>query len=446
MKRISLIRRNWAPLFVPASHFLRFLGLLWIILLAGSSDLSRAKPQAAQEQRPTQEKKERSEKKSFLSRLAENLAKDLAASSGLLQWSPGLTDQSGQATLSEPGKYKGGEWFVAPIPLSNPTLGTGLAGGAGYIYRLDPDDEISPPTTTAVGGLGTSNKTWGIGGTHQMAWAQDRFRLNATAAYGDIKYRYRLLPEDPEDERLRIPINLKGTFVATDFLTRILERVFIGPRFTALISTVRPDIELDTSAAPDPHLQEQYSLLTIESKLISLGFEVMRDTRDSLFYPRRGSLGTFRADFLRKGMGSDFSYDKYIAAFSLFRSLSTHQVLAATVNVCAVNGDAPFFDECYLGQEKNLRGYDMAWKQGTALFAAQAEYRLELFWRIGLVGFFGVGQVAKGFNKFNKDGWLPGGGFGLRFLVAKENHVNMRIDFAWGKGSSATYLSGGEVF
>ena len=80
------------------------------------------------------------------------------------------------------------------------------------------------------------------------------------------------------------------------------------------------------------------------------------------------------------------------------------------------------------------------------MFAAQAEYRLELFWRIGLVGFFGVGQVASGFDKFSKQNWLPGGGFGLRLLVAKENHVSLRIDFAWGRDSSATYISGGEAF
>ncbi|UCF37003.1 MAG: hypothetical protein JSU96_19745, partial [Acidobacteriota bacterium] len=63
-----------------------------------------------------------------------------------------------------------------------------------------------------------------------------------------------------------------------------------------------------------------------------------------------------------------------------------------------------------------------------------------------VVGFFGVGQVGGSFSDFQAGDWLPGGGFGFRILVARENHVNLRIDFAWGKDSSATYISGGEVF
>jgi len=40
----------------------------------------------------------------------------------------------------------------------------------------------------------------------------------------------------------------------------------------------------------------------------------------------------------------------------------------------------------------------------------------------------------------------PGGGFGLRFLLAKKNHINLRADFAWGNSSRAAYVSLGEAF
>jgi len=418
----------------------RWLGIIGIVILIVISYPLHA---MAQDSGPTQEKKEPEKKKSFLSRLAGKLAKDISASGGLIQWHPAPAGRSGSATPSEAVTYKGGEWVVAPIPISNPTVGSGLAGGVGYIYRLKPDDKLSPPTITGAGGMGTSNKSWGIGGIHRMTWRQDRFRLNGAAVYANINYVYRPDFSEPDGDRLKIPINLKGTFVATDFLTRIFERVFVGPRVTAIFSKARPNIELDSQPETGSRLED---LLTIDTQLISFGLEVMRDTRDSLFYQRSGTYGLFRADVLREGMGSDFSYEKYNGTFSIYQSLGTHQVLAATANVCGINGEAPFFDECYLGLEKNVRGYDVAFKQGTALFAAQAEYRLELFWRIGLVGFFGVGQVANGYDNFTKDGWQPGGGFGIRFLVAKENHVNLRLDFAWGRGSRATYLSAGEAF
>ena len=173
---------------------------------------------------------------------------------------------------------------------------------------------------------------------------------------------------------------------------------------------------------------------------------VLWNGRDSLFYPRHGSWTNFSTSFYRGAIGSDLDYEKYTASFNIYRSLNKHQVIAGRVSLCAANGDTPFFDLCYLGQEEDLRGYRLGAFQDERMLAAQAEYRLELFWRFSVVGFFGVGQVASGFNEFKKGNWLPGGGFGFRILAARQNHVNLRIDFAWGRSNSATYVNGGEAF
>ena len=221
---------------------------------------------------------------------------------------------------------------------------------------------------------------------------------------------------------------------------RIFERVFIGPRFVGLFSESRTT-GLQAILPPD------FPELVLDVQTLSLGFKVMRDTRDSLFYPRHGSWADFNAAFYREGIGSDFDFEKYMGSFNIYRSLNRHQVIAARVSMCAVNGDTPFFDLCYLGMEEDLRGYRMGLFQDERMLAAQAEYRLELFWRFSVVGFFGVGQVATGFDQFKKANWLPGGGFGFRILVAKENHINLRIDFAWGRdNNSATYINGAEAF
>ena len=41
---------------------------------------------------------------------------------------------------------------------------------------------------------------------------------------------------------------------------------------------------------------------------------------------------------------------------------------------------------------------------------------------------------------------LPGGGVGLRFTLARRNHVNLRVDYAWGKNSTALYVGVAEAF
>jgi hypothetical protein len=57
-----------------------------------------------------------------------------------------------------------------------------------------------------------------------------------------------------------------------------------------------------------------------------------------------------------------------------------------------------------------------------------------------------VGQVGRTIGEFNWGDWKPGGGVGVQFTLAKSNHLNFRTDYAWGKGSSAWYVSLGEVF
>jgi hypothetical protein len=80
------------------------------------------------------------------------------------------------------------------------------------------------------------------------------------------------------------------------------------------------------------------------------------------------------------------------------------------------------------------------------MFAAQLEYRLVLPWRFGLVAFGGIGEVAPSDDGFRTDQFLPAGGTGIRFLLSKKFHVNLRTDFAWGKDNFTWSMGVGEAF
>jgi hypothetical protein len=79
------------------------------------------------------------------------------------------------------------------------------------------------------------------------------------------------------------------------------------------------------------------------------------------------------------------------------------------------------------------------------MFATQAEYRLVLPWRFGVVAFAGLGGVAPGAAKFRTNQFLPAGGTGIRYLLSKEYHVNLRTDFAWGKDNFTWSMGVGEA-
>ena len=172
----------------------------------------------------------------------------------------------------------------------------------------------------------------------------------------------------------------------------------------------------------------------------------MRDRRDNLFYPRKGSAFKLGADFFAKGLGSKFSYQSYQVAFNKYASLSPRQVLAYRVMGCGVGGDVPFYDLCLFGFNNDLRGYYAGQFRDRRMFATQIEYRFELFPRVAVVGFAGVGGVAPEFSKFRGDELLPAGGGGFRLTVAKKNHINLRFDFGFGRVGHTFSMGVSEAF
>jgi outer membrane protein assembly factor BamA len=160
----------------------------------------------------------------------------------------------------------------------------------------------------------------------------------------------------------------------------------------------------------------------------------------------KGSVIDFTGDFFAIGLGSKYSFWSYKFTFNKYFSLSDKQVLAYNLYFCGTGGQPPFYGQCIYGTSSELRGYTAGRYLDRYMFATQLEYRLVLPWRFALVGFGGVGAVAPGVDRFRTDQFLPAGGTGIRFLLSKQYHVNLRTDFAWGKDNFTWTVSVGEAF
>jgi outer membrane protein assembly factor BamA len=358
------------------------------------------------------------------------------------------TGDSEQKT-SEPGsepvkkatkKEKRGEIVIAPIPISSPAIGSGLLLGFGYVFPLNKNDKVSPPSV--IGGMGfrTSNgsRGWAILGTFNFR--EDRYRIAAIGGRGSVNYDLFGIGTGAGATGISVPINQKGTLFLGQFLYRV-GGWHLGPRYQVRQSTVRPELA-------DDHLPEGIEIpeTVRQSKTAALGPQLMRDRRDSLFYSRNGSVFKVGADLFSKGLGSKFSYQSYQVAFNKYTSLSPRQVLAFRVMGCGVGGDVPFYDLCLFGFNNDLRGYYAGQFRDRRMFATQLEYRLELLPRVGVVGFAGVGGVAPEFSKFRGDELLPSGGGGFRLTVAKKNHINLRFDFGFGRVGHTFSMGVAEAF
>ena len=333
-----------------------------------------------------------------------------------------------------------GEFAIAPIPFLNPTIGYGLGGGAIYARRWNPEDAVSPPSTTMGGGFFTENGSWGVGAAQKWYLAQDRLRILVGGAKGKLNYSFYGVGADSGGDRPSIELTQEGGGFIVEGLIRFWGRFFVGPRYTWVavstgLNTDSPDLPIELPPTPQ-----------LDTNVAALGAHIQRDTRDNQFYPSSGSVMDLRMDFYGESVGSDFAYQKYGLSYNKYVELKDHHILAMRVSSCASRGDAPFFGLCTLGSSADLRGYDGGEFRNTTMMAGQAEYRLELPRRFGLVGFAGLGEVAPTIDSFNFDDLLPSAGVGFRYTLAPDTKINFRVDYARGRDSRALYVSFAEAF
>jgi len=351
----------------------------------------------------------------------------------------GSTQQVEPAAVDAAQTAKRTEFVVAPMPMVNPTLENGLSVVAGVLYRIDPDDRTTAPSVTGAGGFKTSNGSWAAAAVQSLHLGHDRFRLLGIVAYSDINYDFFGIGESAGGDGVSIELNQFGTVGVFDGLWRIAPNWYVGARYQLLKMTVGTDgITLPDGPTLPP--------LDANVRTASLGPRVDFDTRDNPFYPRRGTQIRGIVNLYGKDVGGQRSYQAYEGWINRYHALGARNVLAWHAGACETHGSVPFYDLCLLGKSQDLRGYTVGQYRDRSMVAAQAEWRSELWWRFGAAAFFGTGEVKPDFESFTWNDLLPGGGVGARFTLADRNHVNLRVDYAWGKNSSALYIGVLEAF
>lgn len=337
-----------------------------------------------------------------------------------------LTGES-TATLRPPEGSESGDVVVAPIPFVNPTIGAGLALGGAYLIKLDPD---SPPSVFGGGALYSENDSLAAAVGFKGYFGGDRYRV--TAGVGQARLNFGL-----DVSGVEVPLQEEILGGTLEVLVRAFEHVYVGP--TVVLFGIETSFRRDQD-------EGQIDDDELDTDNYGLGLHALRDTRDSTFYPRSGSLADVQFRTFVPALGTDFSYRILPLAYNHYLSLNGDLVLALRASGRFAIGDVPFYGQSYLGAGPDLRGYEVGTIRDDILLATQAELRYELGWRIGVVGFAGVGTVLPDIDEWDDAEAFPSLGLGLRFLLEEENHVNLRIDAAWGDGQDAIYVGVGEAF
>ena len=171
------------------------------------------------------------------------------------------------------------------------------------------------------------------------------------------------------------------------------------------------------------------------------------DTRDIVNYPRNGVLFDITVQSNNNLVGATFDYLSVITSFSKYLTVKDN-VLALNFNSTSIFGTAPFYELALFGGGKKSRGYVEGEYRANHGFAFQAEYRIRFkkLNRFGGVLFASIGQVFDDIDEINFSNSLPAIGGGLRYLLSREQNLNLRVDAGLGINGFQFYVTFGEAF
>ena len=72
-------------------------------------------------------------------------------------------------------KLQRGDFVIVPIPISNPTVGTGLVFGGAYFYsQTEEQKKAQPASVTGAAGVYTDNDSRALVVVHQNYWNKNK--------------------------------------------------------------------------------------------------------------------------------------------------------------------------------------------------------------------------------------------------------------------------------
>lgn len=181
------------------------------------------------------------------------------------------------------------------------------------------------------------------------------------------------------------------------------------------------------------------------SSVLGGGVVAAWDTRDNRYAPRRGVYA--QAFWLWFGAANtEYEFNNGHLDFRAYFDLGKQNTLAVQAFTFALFGDVPIWRYASVGGRAHSRGYRRDRYLERRMGALQAEWRRPVVARVDAVGFFGLANVARRYDRFTLANMRPSLGAGLRIHPRENRDLTIRSDLAFGEDSVRFYLSFGHAF
>lgn len=341
--------------------------------------------------------------------------------------------QEAQQDASAQGKA--GSWVPVPIPMSNPTIGTGLQGVLLYLHPNKTGEADVPNATSGLVGMYTDNQSWAAGAFHDGNWGGDLYRYRVFMGIGEFNLKFYGIGDDP----LLADRPVKYGMQAWGLGGQVQRRLPATENWYAGLSYLYTDSEVSfklSSLAPGlPDVSRPF-------RNAGLGLIATYDSRDDNYYAHQGQMFRLTLTDYGKTWGGDYEYTKLQSFYNRYLPLRADTTLALRANLQSSHGDTPFFDLPYL----NMRGFSRDRYRDDHSLSLHAEVRHKFMPRWGAVAFVEAGWIADEIDHLMQNDVVTSYGGGLRWQATADKAMHLGVDLAFSGDDSVLYIRVGEMF
>ena len=195
------------------------------------------------------------------------------------------------------------------------------------------------------------------------------------------------------------------------------------------------DVNMGTYPVAKDGIADVFQAADGEKDVVSkVGLTLLRDTRDSLMFTRRGNRTSLMSELA--GLGGDVNYLKleartahFIPTFDLYEQTFSIIGRVGTVSTYSNSDEVPFYDRFYLGGPDSLRGFehrDVGPRDnddkdeaigGNSYGMLSFEYGFRIAEPLGLVAFYDCGFVNESDYDFSPSNYASNWGIGARIIM-----------------------------
>lgn len=333
------------------------------------------------------------------------------------------------------------KFIVAPVVSYSPETSLALGVGAKYLFKFKGSGDETRTSNMPISLRYTLNNQFILFSGFEVFTNQEKWVIEGNIRFQNFPQLYygigRDTPESNEEQ-----YDFVQALIEPIFLKQTVKHLFVGAgfRYNYIFNTSFKDNGLLAADRPSGYKGST-----------SAGAELaaLYDSRNNILNADNGWYVELTHGFYEKALGGTHKFELTRFDIRHFISLSkkTRDILAFQVLGHFSTGDVPLSELAQFGSGEILRGYREGRYLDRHLIAGQVEYRKSFKnSRWGAVAFVGTGDITNEVENFKIGNLRPNFGVGLRFLLDREENLNVRFDWGFGQDTNNVYLNLSEAF